>query len=386
MIKAAILGTAHMHANEIALYISGQPETTLVGCADVPALRPEQTEKRYTRAWNLKNIATTYSVPIFDDYQTLLDQTKPDVAYILCENVRKPEVARACAARGVNIILEKPMAMSRAEAQKIQKLSEQFGIEVFVNWPVTWRTYLLQMKAAIDQGLCGSLTKLRYLNGHTGPLGKGAKHRGVSEKADEMTDEERAQTWWYWKACGGGAFLDILCYGCFFTRWMFGKMPEEVCAVGENLNTPFGDAEDNVAAIFRYPHAISVAEGTWTTPRRRMPTGPEAVCSDGVIWCDGVVDVAPTVCAADLYGEEVRVPELEVGRAFQNMPWQYAAHVLEGKPMHETLTLPFNLEVMTMLDAAIRASETHTVVRICAENSECAPLHPTNNDEGRMKK
>ena len=32
MIKAVIIGFAHMHVNEVALYISEQPDLELVGC------------------------------------------------------------------------------------------------------------------------------------------------------------------------------------------------------------------------------------------------------------------------------------------------------------------------------------------------------------------
>ena len=35
MIKAVIIGFAHMHVNEVALYISEQPDFELVGAADV---------------------------------------------------------------------------------------------------------------------------------------------------------------------------------------------------------------------------------------------------------------------------------------------------------------------------------------------------------------
>ena len=37
MITTVIIGFAHMHVNEVALYIEGQPETKLVGIADLPA-------------------------------------------------------------------------------------------------------------------------------------------------------------------------------------------------------------------------------------------------------------------------------------------------------------------------------------------------------------
>ena len=88
MITTVIIGFAHMHVNEVALYIEGQPETKLVGIADLPPIEPENTDKRYTRAWNLKNVASLSKAPVYDDYKKMLDDLKPDYAYILCENFR----------------------------------------------------------------------------------------------------------------------------------------------------------------------------------------------------------------------------------------------------------------------------------------------------------
>ena len=284
MLRSVIVGVAHMHVNEIALYINGQPDTELCGIADVAPAVEEATDKRYTRKWNLENIKGTYGVAEYQDFELMLDEIKPDVAYVLCENSKKLEVATKIAKRGIDIILEKPMALNFEEASKISDLKEKYGVEILINWPVAWRKYLYEMKAVLDTKKCGKLQKIRYINGHTGPLGKGAKHRGVATKAEEMTDGERANVWWYRSECGGGAYMDILCYGCYFARWMFGSLPNDIFAVGQNLNTSFGDVEDNVEAIMRYENGVMIAEGTWTTPRRRMTTGPEAICSDGVVW------------------------------------------------------------------------------------------------------
>lgn len=356
MIRSVIVGCAHMHVNEVALYIKGQPDSELCGVADVPAEMPENTEKRYTRAWNFRNVVENCGAKPYENYIEMLEEVKPDVAYVLTENYRKAEVAQEIAKRGIHVILEKPMAITAEEARRIVALKQQYGVEIYVNWPVTWRKYVREMKAMVDSFKLGKLQKLRYLNGHTGPLGKGAKHRGVSAHAEEMTDEERARIWWHQKKCGGGAYLDILCYGCYFSRWLFGRMPLDIMSVGENLNTPFGDTEDNIAALLRYEDGFAVAEGTWTTPRRRMPTGPEAILSEGVVWCDGVPDGEAFAAAADIYGNDVTVDAAEDDDDFRNMPWHYAAHVLHGKPIHETLTAEFNADVIAMIEAAERSN------------------------------
>ena len=364
MIRSVIVGCAHMHVNEVALYIKGQPESELCGVADVPAEIPENTDKRYTRAWNLRNVVENCGARGFDDYLKMLDEVRPDVAYVLTENYRKAEVAEEIAKRGINIIIEKPMAMNAEEAGRIVALKEKYGVEIYVNWPVIWRKYVREWEATVKSGKLGKLQKLRYLNGHTGPLGKGAKHRGVSAAAEEMTDEERARTWWHQKKCGGGAYLDILCYGCYFSRWMFGGVPVDIMSIGDNLGTPFGDTEDNIAALLRYENGFAVAEGTWTTPRRRMPTGPEAICSEGAVWCDGVPDGAAFAAASDVYGNDFAIETQEDDDDYRNMPWHYAAHVLRGKPMHETLTAEFNADVVAMIEAARRSGDSRRAEKV----------------------
>lgn len=356
MIRAVIIGFSHMHVNEIALYMSEQPDFQLEAVADVPSEVEKIPNLRYTPGWNLENVRKNYCSRVYEDYEKMLDEVKPDIAFILVENCQKPEVVEACAKRGVNVCIEKPIAVSYEEALKIEASVKKYGIHAVVNWPVVWREYMLRMKAAIDKKLVGEPIKLRYINGHTGPLGKGAKHRGVSENAEEMTDEQRGKTWWHKMQHGGGVFLDISCYGCFFSKWLLGDGEESAISYGANLNTPFGDTEDNFAAIIKYADKMSVIEGTWTTPRAVIPSGPMVVCTEGVIMCIGGAENKPDVKAYDTYGNEVEIPEIEFTDIYKNMPFHYANYKTTGEPIHEMLTLEKNMEVMALLDTVIRSS------------------------------
>ena len=103
---------------------------------------------------------------------------------------------------------------------------------------------------------------------------------------------------------------------------------------------------------------MSVIEGTWTTPRAVIPSGPMVLCTDGVIMCTGGAENAPGVAAYDIYGNEVEIPEIEFGEEFKNMPCQYANHINNGEEIYDMLTLDVNMEVMAILDAAIKSSES----------------------------
>ncbi len=351
MIKAVIIGFAHMHVNEIALYLSEQPDTQLVAIAGEPSQTEPIATLRYTPDRNLENVRQNSCGKVYENNRQMMDVEKPDIAYILCEHWVKPEVVEECAKRHIDISIEKPVAMDLENAKKIQETVHRYGITAVVNWPVIWREYVLKMKAALDAKIVGEPMKLRYINGHTGPLGKGARHRGVSANAEEMTDEMRAKTWWHQLQYGGGVFLDIACYGCLFSNWFLGGDAKSVLSYGANLNTNFGDTEDNFAAIVKYADKMAVLEGTWTTPRAVIPSGPMVLCTEGVITCTGGAEAAPDVKAYDLYGKEVEVPGIQMGDEFKNMPWHYAHHVKTGAPIHEMLTLDKNVEMMALLDA-----------------------------------
>ena len=364
MIKAVIIGFSHMHVNEVALYISEQPSFELAAVADVPSAAPQIAPLRYTPTWNLENVREHYCKNIYENYKVMLDEVKPDIAFILTENVQKLVVVEECAKRGINICIEKPIAMNLEEALQMRQCIHKYEIKAIVNWPVVWRKYIHKMKAALDLKLVGEPIKLRYINGHTGPLGKGARHRGVSANAEEMTDEQRSKTWWHQDAFGGGVFLDICCYGCLFTKWFMGDGEKRVVSYGANLNTAFGDTDDNFAAIVKYEDKMAVLEGTWTTPRAVIPSGPMVICTEGVIMCTGGAEAAPDVKAYDIFGKEVEVPEIEFGNELQNMPWHYAAHIEEGMPIHEMLDFDKNVEIMAILDAAIKSSRSGQEVSI----------------------
>lgn len=356
MTRAVIIGFAHMHVNEIAQYISDHKDFELIGFADIPADRPETTDARYTRAWNIQNNRDKYGLTPYEDYTQMLDELKPDIAFILCENYRKRAVVEECAKRGVNVSIEKPMATSYAEALEIQEIVARYGIEAMVNWPVVWRPHIHRQIAALHSGVAGKLIKAFFCNGHTGPLGKGAKHRGVTEKAQEMTDDERASTWWYQKETGGGALLDIGCYGCFYNEWVRDEndRPLTVMAFAGNYNTPYMNAPDNMAGIIEYKDSYGVVEGTWTTPQVTMPIGPVYCCTDGVLYCTPDAQVKFT----NIYGEEVDLPELSIEPHIANIVDHYADCKKHGKALLKPLTLDFNVKLMSLIDAAMRSTES----------------------------
>lgn len=345
-----------MHANEIALYIYEQEGIELVAISDVKAEIEEISKAPYTRAWNIENVRTKYCDNVYDDYKEMLDKEKPDIAFILCENSNKVMVAEECAKRGINVCVEKPCGTSLEDALKIRDLRDKYNVEIIVNWPTAWRPYVNKMIHAVESGKFGKVKKIYYINGHTGPLGKGAKHRGVTQTADDMTDEARSKVWFYQEKMGGGVFLDICCYGCMYNKWILKKLPKSVYAYGSNLLTPCCDADDNMAAIIKYDEEMSVIEGTWTMPQLILPSGPVVVMEDGIVYCSIVQD-GPGVRAIDMYGQEVELEDIPHPDYMKNVASMYVHHIKTGEKVPYTIDIDVNVDIMKILDACIRSNK-----------------------------
>ena len=82
---------------------------------------------------------------------------------------------------------------------------------------------------------------------------------------------------------------------------------------------------------------MSVIEGTWTTPRVVIPSGPMLICEKGVITCVGGAENAPDVKAYDMFGNELEIKNVELGAKFKNMPNAYAEYINNGEEIIATM-------------------------------------------------
>jgi predicted dehydrogenase len=197
--------------------------------------------------------------------------------------------------------------------------------------------------------------EVKWRAGHTGPLGPSAAHQGVSETADAMTGPERGATWWHQAATGGGAMLDFCCYGAMVAYWYIGEKATGALGLKANLNSHWGDADDNGVILVRFPAAMALLEGTWTTFDHGVPTGPIIYGTTGTLVVDRqagkqIVRLERGKGQTTIYD----VDPLPEGRA--DIAQAYVHHLETGEPLHPTLAMQFNLDTMAILDAGVRSA------------------------------
>lgn len=348
--RLGVIGFAHMHVNHLIDEFDNLPDVEWVACADTVPAVPTLSAKPSSRKANVVRAQEKTGIPkVYEDYHEMLDKESFDIIIFCPENARHGEVGEAIANKGIHMVTEKPMSASLSDALRIVRAVQANDVKLMVNWPTTWSPAVRKMKELIDEGIIGDVWEVKWRNGPSmGPL-------AYSKGKAAYTDVEKGSEWWHQTAPGGGALLDYCCYGACLSRWFIGEPAVAAIAIKANLTSHYGDADDNAIITVRFPKALAILEGTWTTWHSGVPTGPIAYGTKGTLVIDhGKLNVYTThsyESEPDLVTEGDPLPE---GRA--TLAQEFIHHIETGEPLHPTLDMMQNVEAMAILDAGIRSA------------------------------
>src|SRR5438552_10689708 len=125
--RIAIIGLDHDHVWGLLKDIAGEPDADLIAIADP---HPELVSKAKAQV--------SATVKFYSEYVRMLDEAKPEAVIVTTENDRHLEILRECAKRHIHYSTEKPMATTAADAREMQRLANQAGIKVMVNYWNAW--------------------------------------------------------------------------------------------------------------------------------------------------------------------------------------------------------------------------------------------------------
>ncbi len=180
------------------------------------------------------------------DYKEMLEKEQPELVAIATESGRHAAIACDCVQAGCHVIIEKPLALSIADADKIIKLAQEKNVLVCTCHQNRFNKSIQYLHAAIEQERFG---RLLYGNAHV----YWNRNREYYEQAPWRGT---------WQQDGGVMMnqsihnIDLLC-------WLMGSEIEEVFAYTDNLLHPFIEAEDLGIALVKFTNgAYGVIEGT----------------------------------------------------------------------------------------------------------------------------
>lgn len=328
----AIVGLNHDHARGFIPGASSRQDMRLVGIAEPNS----DLAKRYATAYKLSTNL------FFSDLTEMLDKVRPQAVAIFTSTFEHRRVVEICAARGIHVMMEKPLAVSMEHARAIESAAKRGGIHVIVNYETTWypanhAAYeLLHEKKTI-----GELRKIVVHDGHQGPKEIGCSADFLEWLTDPVLN-------------GGGALADFGCYGADLITWLMkGERPTSVFTVTQHIKPlVYPKVEDEATIVLTYPRAQGIIQASWNWPFNRKDM--EVYGSTGYVFAPEKDRIQiRTAAAAET---QQALPPLA---SPENDPLTYLGAVVRGEIQPSGLSsLAVNMIATEILDAARESART----------------------------
>jgi predicted dehydrogenase len=204
----------------------------------------------YTRRFNLSSNLFYASL---DD---LFAHTKVQVVAVFSSTFEHRAVVERCATEQVDVMMEKPLAVSMEHARAIAAAAQRGNIQVFVNYETTWYPgNRAAYEMVHDRKEVGELRRIVVHDGHRGPKEIGCSTNFLAWLTDPGLN-------------GGGALNDFGCYGADLATWLLdGQRPVSVQAMTQQIKPDvYPNVEDEATIVITYPNAQAIVQASWNWP------------------------------------------------------------------------------------------------------------------------
>ncbi len=185
-------------------------------------------EEKARKVGEKYGVSAVYS---YEEFDGLLISGAIDAVYLATPNFDHVELAVKTLDAGIHLLLEKPMAVSVAECERINAAAERSGAKLMLAYRLHHEPGTL---AALDTVRSGRLGALRYFNSSFSQPVSGQNHRAKHG---------------FW----AGPVPDMGPYPINMVRNLFGAEPIEVSATGVCTDPERFSMHDTVAVTLRFP-------------------------------------------------------------------------------------------------------------------------------------
>lgn len=235
--KYALIGCGRIASNHVKAVLGTGLEFTAV--CDI---LPEQMENLLQK----HGLDRDETIKRYTDYKQMIAENQIELIGIATESGSHAEIALYCIDHGINLIIEKPIAMSMEDADEIVRRSEEKGVKVAACHQNRFNVAVQELRKAVETGRFGKLS-----------------HGSVHVRWNR-NEGYYAQAPWRGKwAHDGGALMNQCIHGIDLLRWMMGGEAEEVYGVTRQRFHDYLEAEDIGMAVVKFKNgAVATIEGT----------------------------------------------------------------------------------------------------------------------------
>lgn len=240
----------------------------------------------------LDEMGEKFGVPAerrYRDYKKMLANEQLDTVSVCLPNYLHFPAAMECVKRNLNVLLEKPIVLTQAEARQLRTAVQKSTGKFMVAFSHRFFLANQAAKKLIDKGSIGKPYMIRVRYAHTGPY------------------PGWAQTDWFYrpKQSGGGAMLDMGIHAIDMCQYLVGPI-ETISATIKTLRKDI-KVDDNAVMLLDFGKeaaCLGYIEVGWTSPTGfagieimgdkgsiRLELGQKGVLTRGTMKPDGTLIV-----------------------------------------------------------------------------------------------
>ena len=236
--KYALIGCGRIATNHVKAVLNNNLE--FVAACDIELDNIETLLAKH-------NLEKDESIKRYVDYKEMI-KNHPDLELIAIatSSGAHAEIALYCIDHGINVIIEKPMAMNIKDAEEIIKRSTEKGVKVCACHQNRFNVAVQKTRKALESGRFGKLSH-------------GSIHVRWNRNKDYYTQAPWRGTW----AEDGGCLMNQCIHGIDLLRWMMGNEVDTVYGVTRQQQHHYLEAEDVGMAVVTFKNgAVATIEGT----------------------------------------------------------------------------------------------------------------------------
>lgn len=195
----------------------------------------------------LKKTDFETSAPRYEDYKQMIEEhPEIELIAIATDSGVHAEIALYCMTHGINVIVEKPMAMSIEDADKMIAAAETSKVKLCVCHQNRFNLAVQEMRKALEKGMFGKLS-----------------HGSINVRWNRNKEYYDQALWRGKWASDGGTLMNQCIHGIDLLRWMMGDEIEEVYGQTRQQFHHYLEAEDVGVAVVKFKNgAVATIEGT----------------------------------------------------------------------------------------------------------------------------
>lgn len=267
----------------------------LIGCGDVSTVHFEALNKipdaelaavSDNDPARLQETSERLGVPGFADYVEMLDTVRPDVVHICAPHHQHEPMAVACLERGINVVVEKPLAHTPEAGRRIAAAAASSGAKIAVCFQNRYNSTAREARRLLESGDLGGV--------------RGAAGTVVWERPG---DYYRARPWrGLWPEAGGGLLMNQAIHTLDLLQWLVGDVNDVRGHAATHHLDDVIDVEDTAEMVLHHAGGArsvfyATVAGVGNSPVTIDITTDEATLSLRgdltVTYADGRTDVIP---------------------------------------------------------------------------------------------